>query len=92
VILTNEEDDDNNQFIPIRAPVPVSTTDKNDEDDEATDYKLKSSRIKPRGVLSTTEKKPIKSSMEISEEKDPDENEEDKDEDDDDDDDELFEP
>jgi hypothetical protein len=92
VILNNEDDNEDNQFISIRAPVPASTTD-NDNDDETTDYKLKSSRIKPRGVLSTNEKKTIKTSMEISEEKDLDDNEEDKDDDDDDDDvDELFEP
>jgi hypothetical protein len=87
-ILTNEDEDEANQFIPIRAPIPANTTD-NDNDDETTDYKLKSSRIKPRGVLSTNEKKPIKSSMEISEEKDE---EEENDDDDVDDDDELFEP
>jgi hypothetical protein len=91
-ILTNNDNDDDtdNQFISIRAPVLSSTTKtklENDNDDETTtEYKLKSIRKKPRGVFSTNEKKSIKPSIELSEEKDTDDNDEE------DINDELFEP
>jgi hypothetical protein len=87
-ILTNDDDDDK-QFIPIRVPLPsnpIELKSSNDNDDETTPYKLPSIRKKPRGVLSTTEKKSMKSSIELSKEKDND------DEDEEDIDDELFEP
>jgi hypothetical protein len=65
-ILTNDDDDDN-QFIPIRAPLPSDTNetkiDNTTEDDEAIDYKLKSTGKKPRGVLSKTVKKSTKPSI-----------------------------
>ncbi|CAF4044519.1 unnamed protein product [Rotaria sp. Silwood2] len=96
-ILThdNEDDDDNNNddhFIPVRVPLPSNTTEtktENDNDDETIKYKLKSVRKQPRGVLSTNEKKTIKPSIELFQEKD---NDDDDDNDDEDVDDELFEP
>ncbi len=91
-ILTNDDDEDN-QFISIRAPLPTNTTETNtenddDDDDETTEYKLKSTHQKSRGVLSTNEKKTLKPTMELPEEKDDD----DDDDEDEDVDDELFEP
>jgi len=83
-ILTND-DDEGNEFISIQAPLPSKTTE-NDNDDEPAEYKLKSIRKKPRGVLSTNEKKAIKTAIELSEEKDND------DDDEEDVNDELFEP
>lgn len=91
-ILTNDDDEDN-QFISIRAPLPTNTTETktaNDNDDETTEYKLKSIRKPTRGVLSTNEKKSIKSSTELFEEKNNDDDDNDDDEEDVDD--ELFEP
>ncbi len=85
ILINDDDDDEDNQFISIRAPLPSNTTE-NDNDNETTEYKLKSIRKKPRGVLSTNEKKSIKPSIELSEEKDND------DDDDNDVDDELFEP
>ncbi len=85
-ILTNEDDDEAIQFIPIKAPVSIKTTENDNDDDETTEYKLKSISKKPRGVLTTNEKKSIKPSVELSEEKiDGDDDEEDVT-------DELFEP
>ena len=66
-ILTDDNDEDN-QFISIRAPLLASTTE-NDNDEESTQYKLSSIRKKARGVVSTTEKKSIKSSIELPEDK-----------------------
>ena len=87
-ILTNEDDDKDVQFIPIRAPLPLNTNESkvpNDNDDETPEIKLTSIRKKPRGVLSTTEKKPVKTLIKSSEDNNDDEDEEDID-------DELFEP
>ena len=86
--IVNTEDDDDQQFISIRAPITTETRSNNDDDNEVTGFKLPSNRTKTRGVLSTNEKKIPKPSMEISEEKDDD----DADEDDDDDDELLLEP
>jgi hypothetical protein len=87
-ILTNEDDDKDIQFIPIRAPLPLNTNESktpNDNDDETPEYKLTSIRKKPRGVLSTNEKKPIKTLIKSSDDNNDDEDEEDVN-------DELFEP
>lgn len=94
-VATDEDDDQ--QFISIRAPISskpkVDNNDDEDDDDEGSRFKLQSSRPKARGVLSTNEKKVVKPSMEISEENDEQEDEKDDDDDDDDDiDDGLLEP
>ena len=93
--ITTDEDDDRQQFTPIRAPISSNKKADNDDDsDDGTRFKLQSSRPKARGVLSTNEKKvPVKPSMEISEDKDDvDDEHEDDDDDDDDVEDELLEP
>lgn len=72
-IVSTEDDDD--QFISIRAPNSIETRSKNDDDNELTTFKLPSNRTKTRGVFSTNKKKPIKQSMDISEEKADDDDE-----------------
>lgn len=65
--LTTEDDDDNT-FIPIRAPIPSNTNETKTEnnDDEKIEYKLKSIRKPTRGVFSRNEKKSNKASTELS--------------------------
>jgi hypothetical protein len=92
ILTTEDDDDEDNQFISIRASVSVNTTENDNDNDETNEYKLKSSRQKPRGVFSTNEKKPMKSLMEISEQKDADDDNKEEEDDDDDVDNELFEP
>ena len=86
----SNEDDEQQQYIPVRAPISTQshTNKDNDEDDDQIGaYKLKSTQKKPRGVLSTNKKPVTKIPMEIPEDKS---NEEDND--DDELNDELFEP
>ncbi|CAF1063528.1 unnamed protein product [Adineta ricciae] len=87
-------DDEDNQFMPVRAPVSIATTvdtKDNDDDDTIPQYKLKSTRKQTRGVASTNEKKSTKSTTDSSTKTDPKE-EENEDDDIDDNDDEFFEP
>ena len=96
-ILSNQDEDDDQQPIAIRAPLPPSTVQKsstaqtaddNDDDDAINAYRLKSTQKKARGVFSTNKKQATKVPMEISSN-----NEKEVDDDDDDEiDDELFEP
>ncbi|CAF1025091.1 unnamed protein product [Adineta ricciae] len=92
-ILTDDED---NQFISVRAPASIATTedakDNDDEDDAIPQYKLKSTRKQTRGVASTNEKKSTKSTTDSSTKTDPKEEENEDDDINDDDDDEFFEP
>ena len=95
-ILTNDDDEDN-QFIPIRVPVELKIDNNNaNDDDEIKEVKLKSIRKQTRGVLSTNEKKSTSKSLaELSEEKTDEQKQPDDDDDDDNDEDvndEFFEP
>ncbi|CAF0815578.1 unnamed protein product [Rotaria sordida] len=91
-ILKNDDDDDNDHdhSISIRLPLSSNTTgtktendNNNDDDDERIEYKLKSIRKQRRGVLSTNEKKSIKPSIELLQEKDNEDNDDDKEEEED---------
>ena len=68
-ILRNDDEDDH--CISMRTSLSSNTienmTDNGNDDDETMKYKLKSMSRKPRGVLSTNEKRPIKHSNEIFE-------------------------
>ncbi|CAF3419277.1 unnamed protein product [Rotaria sp. Silwood1] len=91
-IRTNDDDEDNNDdhFISVRVPLPSNTTEtktEDDNDDETVKYKLKSIRKQARGVFSTNEKKTIKPSTELFQEKNNDDDDDDNDDGDDDDDD-----
>ena len=90
-ILTTEDDEQG--FTPIRAPISTKSdeTIRHDNDDETKEFKLTAIRKPTRGVFSTNEKKPVKTPMEITEEKSDDEEKEEDDEEEDDED-ELFEP
>lgn len=97
--LHDNDDDKNDHFLSVRVPKVSSTNETktdNDNDDEPVEYKLPSSRKKPRGVFSKNEKQPIKTSNDILQEKDSgDDAKQDQDANDDDDedvDDEFFEP